>query len=147
MAPCGFIAFLYALKSKRRRLIIWRTQSESNGMAESFVKTMKRDYISVMPRPDARRAVQNLAMALEHYNEWHPHNASATGISETPAGLNKSVDESGVTGANPAIPSAAHTFLYSVTAEILFVSIAFIRMSPPDSSVPCPEVYGTGSNG
>ncbi len=48
---------------------------ESNGMAESFVKTMKRDYISVMPRPDARTAVQNLAMAFEHYNEWHPHSA------------------------------------------------------------------------
>ncbi|HIH8983123.1 TPA: integrase core domain-containing protein, partial [Serratia marcescens] len=48
---------------------------ESNGMAESFVKTMKRDYISVMPRPDARTAVQKLAMAFEHYNEWHPHSA------------------------------------------------------------------------
>lgn len=41
-------------------------------MAESFVKTMKRDYISVVPRPDARTAVQDLAMAFEHYNEWHP---------------------------------------------------------------------------
>lgn len=48
---------------------------ESNGMAESFVKTMKRDYINVMPRPDARTAVQNLAMAFEHYNEWHPYSA------------------------------------------------------------------------
>lgn len=48
---------------------------ESNGIAESFVKTMKRDYISVMPRPDAYTAVQNLAMAFEHYNEWHPHSA------------------------------------------------------------------------
>jgi len=44
-------------------------------MAESFVKTMKLDYINVMPRPDARTAVQNLAMAFEHYNEWHPHSA------------------------------------------------------------------------
>jgi putative transposase len=34
---------------------------------------VKRDYISVMPRPDARTAVQNLAMAFEYYNEWHPH--------------------------------------------------------------------------
>lgn len=48
---------------------------ESNSMVESFVKTMKRDYISVMPRPDARTAVQNLAMVFEHYNEWHPHSA------------------------------------------------------------------------
>lgn len=44
-------------------------------MAASFVKTMKGDYIKVMPCPDARTAVQNLAMAFEHYNEWHPHSA------------------------------------------------------------------------
>lgn len=48
---------------------------ESNGMAESFVKTMKRDYISIMPKPDGLTAVKNLAMAFEHYNEWHPHSA------------------------------------------------------------------------
>lgn len=48
---------------------------ESNGMAESFVKTMKRDYISIMPRPDGLTAVKNLAEAFEHYNEWHPHSA------------------------------------------------------------------------
>lgn len=48
---------------------------ESNGMAESFAKTMKRDYISIMPKPDGLTAVKNLAEAFEHYNEWHPHSA------------------------------------------------------------------------
>ena len=48
---------------------------ESNGVAESFVKTMKRNYISVMPKPDGLTAVKNLAEAFEHYNEWHPHRA------------------------------------------------------------------------
>lgn len=48
---------------------------ESNGIAESFVKTMKRDYISIMPKPDGLTAVKNLAEAFEHYNEWHPHSA------------------------------------------------------------------------
>ncbi|MGK0603392.1 IS3 family transposase [Yokenella regensburgei] len=48
---------------------------ESNGMAESFVKTIKRDYISIMPKPDGLTAVKNLAEAFEHYNEWHPHSA------------------------------------------------------------------------
>ena len=47
----------------------------SNGMAESFVKTMKRDYVAFMPKPDARTAIQNLALAFEHYNEHHPHSA------------------------------------------------------------------------
>ncbi|MGE2290852.1 IS3 family transposase [Escherichia coli] len=48
---------------------------ESNGIAESFVKTIKRGYISIMPKPDGLTAAKNLAEAFEHYNEWHPHSA------------------------------------------------------------------------
>ncbi|WP_280287829.1 IS3 family transposase [Pseudomonas sp. BN417] len=48
---------------------------QSNGMAESFVKTMKRDYIGHMPKPDRATALRNLAIAFEHYNEEHPHSA------------------------------------------------------------------------
>ncbi|MDO3529983.1 IS3 family transposase [Ralstonia pseudosolanacearum] len=48
---------------------------QSNGMAESFVKTMKRDYVAFMPKPDAATAARNLAIAFEHYNEQHPHSA------------------------------------------------------------------------
>lgn len=48
---------------------------QSNGMAESFVKTMKCDYVAFMPKPDAATAVRNLAIAFEHYNEKHPHSA------------------------------------------------------------------------
>ena len=48
---------------------------QSNGMAESFVKTMKRDYVAFMPKPDAASAARNLAIAFEHYNEKHPHSA------------------------------------------------------------------------
>jgi putative transposase len=44
-------------------------------MAERFVKTMKRDYIAFIPKPDAETAGRNLAIALEHYNEQHPHSA------------------------------------------------------------------------
>ncbi len=44
-------------------------------MAESFVKTMKRDYVSWMPAPVARTAVQNLAIAFDHHNESYPHSA------------------------------------------------------------------------
>ncbi|EFX6129637.1 TPA: IS3 family transposase [Escherichia coli] len=48
---------------------------ESNGIAESFVKTIKRDYISIIPKPDGLTAAKNLAEEFEHYNEWHPHSA------------------------------------------------------------------------
>jgi putative transposase len=48
---------------------------QSNGMAESFVKTLKRDYVATMHKPDAATAIGNLAVAFEHYNEHHPHSA------------------------------------------------------------------------
>lgn len=48
---------------------------QSNGMAESFVKTLKRDYIAHMPKPDAPTAMRHLAEVFEHYNEHHPHSA------------------------------------------------------------------------
>ncbi|WP_211222765.1 IS3 family transposase [Paludibacterium yongneupense] len=48
---------------------------QSNGMAESMVKTLKRDYVGHMPKPDAHTAYRNLAIAIEHYNEFHPHSA------------------------------------------------------------------------
>ena len=41
-------------------------------MAESFVKTIKRDYVAFMPKSDVPTALQNLAVVFEHYNERHP---------------------------------------------------------------------------
>lgn len=56
---------------------------ESNGIAESFLKTIKRGYISIMPKPDGLTAAKNLAEAFGHYNEWHQCTglSLATGIS------------------------------------------------------------------
>lgn len=48
---------------------------QSNGMAESFVKTMKHNYVAYMGKPDAPTALSRLAVAFEHYNERHPHKA------------------------------------------------------------------------
>ncbi|WP_274055541.1 integrase core domain-containing protein, partial [Escherichia coli] len=39
------------------------------------LQTIKRDYISIIPKPDGLTAAKNLAEAFEHYNEWHPHSA------------------------------------------------------------------------
>ena len=36
---------------------------------------MKEDYIAFMPKPNVRTALHNLAVAIEHYNENHPHSA------------------------------------------------------------------------
>jgi transposase InsO family protein len=46
---------------------------ESNGVCEAFVKTLKRDYARVNPRPDAISVLQQLPAWFEDYNNIHPH--------------------------------------------------------------------------
>jgi putative transposase len=48
---------------------------QSNGMAEAFVRTMKRDYVRISPLPDARTVMENLPLWIDHYNSLHPHKA------------------------------------------------------------------------
>jgi len=48
---------------------------QSNGMAESFVNTFKRDYVSRMNLQDARTVLAQLPSAFEHFNEVHPHSS------------------------------------------------------------------------
>lgn len=48
---------------------------QSNGMAEAFVKTMKRDYVRVSPLPDARSVMESLPLWIDHYISLHPHKA------------------------------------------------------------------------
>ena len=48
---------------------------QSNGMAESFVNTFKRDYVGQMDLADARTVMAQMATAFEHFNEVHPHSA------------------------------------------------------------------------
>ena len=48
---------------------------QSNGMAEAFVRTIKRDYVRVSPCPDANTVMQQLSTWINHYNEVHPHKA------------------------------------------------------------------------
>src|SRR5688572_10526602 len=48
---------------------------QSNGMAEAFVRTLKRDYVRVSPVPDAASVLRQLPGWLAHYNDVHPHRA------------------------------------------------------------------------
>src|SRR2546429_1110342 len=48
---------------------------QSNGMAEAFVRTIKRDYVRVSPCPDAHTVMHQLSAWITHYNEVHPHKA------------------------------------------------------------------------
>jgi len=48
---------------------------QSNGMAEAFVKTFKRDYVYVHDRPDAQTVLAQLPKWFDDYNEVHPHKA------------------------------------------------------------------------
>lgn len=46
---------------------------QSNGISESFVNTLKRDYVRVSPLPNADQALSLIAIWFEDYNENHPH--------------------------------------------------------------------------
>jgi len=48
---------------------------QSNGMAESFVNTFKRDYVARMDLRDAQTVMAQLPAAFEHFNEVHPHSS------------------------------------------------------------------------
>ena len=68
---------------------------QSNGMAEAFVRTLKRDYVRVHLTLDARTVIEQLPRWLAHYNEVHPHKALGyrspreyiAQIREAPSGL------------------------------------------------------------
>jgi Integrase core domain len=38
--------------------------------------TIKRDYVRVSPRPDAKTVMRQLPAWIAHYNEVHPHKLS-----------------------------------------------------------------------
>jgi transposase InsO family protein len=44
-------------------------------MAESFVNTFKRDYVSRMDPADAKTVMAQLPAAFEHFNNVHPHSS------------------------------------------------------------------------
>jgi len=46
---------------------------QSNGMAESFVKTFKRDYVHMNPLHDAKTVLIMIPEWFRDYNEYHPH--------------------------------------------------------------------------
>jgi putative transposase len=53
----------------------WIRSPQSNGMAESFVRTFKRDYADLAHRPDAQTVMRQLAGWFDHHNTRHPHSA------------------------------------------------------------------------
>ncbi len=46
---------------------------ESNGMAEAFVKTFKREYVYVSELPSAAHVLAQLPTWFADYNSEHPH--------------------------------------------------------------------------
>ena len=47
------------------------TSPQCNGMAESFVKTLKRDYAKLAERPDSHTVMAQLSKWLDNYNLTH----------------------------------------------------------------------------
>jgi putative transposase len=51
------------------------TSPQSNGMAEAFVGTIKRDNARVNQLPDAQTVVKRLPVQFDHDNRVHPQSA------------------------------------------------------------------------
>lgn len=56
-----------------RHLLSSVSATESNGMAEAFVKTFKRDFVYLADVRDAKTVLAQLPKWFEEYNETHPH--------------------------------------------------------------------------
>jgi putative transposase len=51
------------------------TSPQSNGMAKSFVKTLKLDYAKLANRPDSKTLMDQQKYWFDDYNSYHPHSA------------------------------------------------------------------------
>jgi putative transposase len=51
------------------------TSPQSNGMAECFVKMLKRDYAKLAYRPDSKTVMARMKDWFDDYNSHHPHSA------------------------------------------------------------------------
>jgi putative transposase len=69
---------------------------ESNGMAEAFVRTLKRDYARVTPLTDAQTVLNALPQWIKHYNTLHPH--KALGYRSPREFINSRLNQEGLSG-------------------------------------------------
>ena len=74
---------------------------ESNGMAESFVKTFKHDYVYVADLWDAKAVLESLPKWFADYNEHHPHKGLKMLSPRQFRELTQTENVSGLTGATP----------------------------------------------
>jgi putative transposase len=92
---------------------------ESNGIAEAFVKTFKRDYVGISTIPDAATALATVDDLINDYNEVHP---PQTGLLLTKGIHQRSIETcrlSGLAGSTPTWtggPTERATCIRMITA-------------------------------
>jgi transposase InsO family protein len=62
------------------------TSPQSNGMAESFVKTFKRDYAKLANRPDSQTVMSQLKAWFDDYNSCQPNSVNWQFVTKTVQG-------------------------------------------------------------
>lgn len=76
MDPRTYTAYETCDFGRRLGLLIRTTPAyspESNGMAECFVKSFKRDYVYLAKLESAESVLGQLQGWFNHYNDVHPH--------------------------------------------------------------------------
>jgi putative transposase len=74
--PCYTARESCAFARSLRLLVCCTTPTyspQSNGVAEAFVKTFKRDYVYLNQLPSAAEVIAQLPRWFADYNEIHPH--------------------------------------------------------------------------
>jgi transposase InsO family protein len=73
-----FIDATGACRRRRRRTVPDEDRGRGNWrLPLANCRTIKRDYVRVSPRPDAKTVMRQLPAWIAHYNEVHPHKALA----------------------------------------------------------------------
>ena len=79
---------------------------------EAFVKTLRRDYARIYPRPDLLTVLNQLPVWIEDYNENHPHRGLRM---RSPREFIQSQSQPAScpisTGATPLLPNNAYALL------------------------------------
>ena len=106
---------------------------QSNGMAEAFIRTLKRGYVRVNPKPAAQTIIAQIPGKPANYNEVHPYRTLGY---RSPCEFIATTRERLVSyfGKNNTLPqSYPPQHLYEIQRSLLYCSLLFRCQRHPNN--------------